>query len=739
MRGNQPGDAAVWLLRETGRFLLSAVAAALLFVPSFASPATECVDPFIGTSASGHCSPAACVPFGLVQAGPDTGNGSWDYCGGYRYEDKTIDGFSQTHLFGTGRAEMGDVLLLPYCGGTPRRTAALDHAREKARPGFYSLELPDAGVNVKIAAARRAAIYALDYLRPDARLLLDLQHGLTGRKKFMATHVLSNRVEFAADGLSLRGTTFTKRDWGEHAYSYHVAFSRPFKVLAELPRAPGERAGRYVLGFDGAPGTLLVKTALSVTSPEAARANLAAEIPDWDFDRVAKAAGARWDELLSRTEVVGTPEERTRWYSALYRLCVQPNDISDAADGRPNYSTLSLWDTYRAAHPFYTLVAPELVKGVVDSMLRHAREKGALPIWSIWGFEGHCMIGNHAVPVIADAWRKGVPFDRREAWRAVKASLTRELPGYAKNRWSLYDRHGYFPCDVVKFESASMTLECAFDDWCAAELAHDLGETADEAFFRRRAGFWRNVLDPATGFVRGRDSHGAWRTPFDPGQYGWGDGFDFTEGCSWQWTWHVLHDPGGLVAALGGKAAFAAKLDELFTRKPNVPAWMSDVTGLVGEYAHGNEPCHHVAYLYRYADRPDRTAERVREICDRFYRNAPDGVCGNEDCGQMSAWFLFSALGFYPLNPASGTYVIGAPQLPAVTLRLPGGAALRMRANDLSRENKYVKSVTWNGRPVKGFLLRHEDLAHGGELVFEMAGKEIFDSSIDRLIGEFGD
>ena len=420
----------------------------------------------------------------------------------------------------------------------------------------------------------------------------------------------------------------------------------------------------------------------------------------------------------------------------------QPNDLADV-DGRYRggdaqvatassgayYTGLSLWDTFRAAHPLYTLAVPERVDGFVDSMLAHYRAMGFLPVIPYFGWESHCMIGNHAVPVIVDAYRKGFrAFDVELAFEAVTNSLTvAHVDPFGrpkiKEDWALYDRYGYYPFDRIKGESVSRTLECGFDDWCAAEFCRLLGR-GDEARFRARAAFWKNVFDPSLGLMRGKHSNGTWRTPFDPFRLGHDHNTanDFTEGNAFQYTWHVLQDPEGLIAAMGGRASFVERLDALFAQPERTEGmgFVGDVTGLIGQYAHGNEPSHHVAYFYALAGRPDRTAEVVREVCDRFYGVGPGDLCGNDDCGQMSAWYVFAAMGFYPFNPCSGEYVLGAPQFPEVRLALPGGASFRVVAKNLSRANKYVKSVTLNGRPLAGPRLKHADVVSGGELVFEM-------------------
>ncbi|MBR2939978.1 MAG: glycoside hydrolase family 92 protein, partial [Kiritimatiellae bacterium] len=407
-----------------------------------------------------------------------------------------------------------------------------------------------------------------------------------------------------------------------------------------------------------------------------------------------------------------------------------PNNIADAGH-KPFYSTLSTWDTFRAAHPLYTILVPEKAAEFVDSMLEQGRRTGYLPIWTLWGRDNQCMIGTHSIPVIVDAYLKGFKGDWPSAYAQIKETLTKRHEGRYKERWDLLDRHGYYPYDVIRNESVSRTLECAYDDWCAAQMAERLGERgtgngerdeslkADAKYFLKRSGSWRNVFDPSLGLMRSKDSKGNWRDPFDPSAVGYGPGYDFTEGNSYQYTWHVMQNPDGLVAAMGGREAFVKRLDGLFERPEVVKGEVFDVTGLIGQYVHGNEPSHHVIYFYTLVGERDKAARRVRDVFDKFYLPKPDGLCGNDDCGQMSAWYVFSALGFYPFNPCGGTYVLGAPQIPKATIELAGGKTLTVVANNLSVENKYVKSVTFNGKPLDK-TIEHADLMSGGELVFEM-------------------
>lgn len=670
------------------------------------------VDPFIGTAGTGHTFPSACVPFGLVQAGPDTGNGDWAHCSGYSYEDKSICGFSQTHLNGTGALDLGDVRILPFTAESVPESVPYDKASERAKPGFYAVTLAG-GTKVEASATERCAIYRISYPKgAKSRLLVDPRWCITRRKPASAS---IRSVDVAPDGRTGVSGKVVVNNWVERTYAFKMEFSRPFLSEKDL-----------VFDFGASSGEpLMVKVALSALGgvSDAAR-NLAAEIPGWDLDRVAAAADAKWSKMLSCVAVEGSDDQKRNFYTSLYHLFIQPNNISDFGQA-PYYSTFSTWDTYRAAHPLYTILVPEKAAEFVDSMLEQGRRTGYLPIWTLWGRDNQCMIGTHSIPVIVDWFLKENPVnpDKREFWLSayaqVKETLTKRHEGRDKERWDLLDRHGYYPYDVIRSESVSRTLECAYDDWCAAQMAAKLGHEEDAKFFRRRSENWRNVFDPSLGLMRSKDSKGNWRDPFDPSAVGWGKGFDFTEGNSYQYTWHVMQNPDGLIAAMGGREAFVKRLDSLFERPEVVKGELADVTGLIGQYVHGNEPSHHVIYFYTLVGERDKAARRVRDVFDRFYLPKPDGLCGNDDCGQMSAWYVFSALGFYPFNPCGGTYVLGAPQIPKATIELAGGKALTVVARNLSAENKYVKTVAFNGRPLDK-TIEHADLMSGGELVFEM-------------------
>ena len=700
-------------------------AAAAALVAGIASAAVEYVHPEIGTEYNGHTTVAAAYPFGLVQAGPDTGHGEWDYCSGYRFADTNIWGFSQTHLSGTGCPDLGDIRIQP---GGADRAWSFDKATEKIGAGTYEVVLKGVDAKVEVTAAPHAAFYRITFNGAGpARLLVDTQWMMTNADN-LEKCVLESASEAQADGRTLLGSR-TTRAWCVRRLGWALVTDRPW-TLAKLPNAAaGEKGERLVLSFaDVKPGgQVRVKIGLSASGDaRKALANVTAEIPAWDFDGTRAAAVAAWERQLSVMTAEGTEDELVSFYTSLYHLFFQPNNIADVGEA-PYYSTFSTWDTFRAAHPLYTIVAPGKVGPFVDSMLADAEKRGYASVWTLWGEDTQCMIGTHSVPVIVDAIEKGLwKGDVRRASAAVQRSVTGQF-NRRKGDFGLLDTYGYYPFDLIRGESVSRTLECAYDDWCVARLAARCGETEAAARFARRAGNWRNVFDPSEKLARGRDTKGAWRTPFNPFQLGHGADLanDFTEGNSYQYTWHVMQDPEGLVAALGGKKEAAARLERLFTLPSKIEGagFVSDVSGLIGQYAHGNEPSHHVIYFFQYMDRPDLTAKYLRRVFDEFYLPKPDGLCGNDDCGQMSAWYLFSAAGFYPFNPCGGEYVLGAPQLPRVTFAVGDGRTFTVVAKNLSRKNLYVKSVALNGRPLAGFVLRHADVVAGGELVFDMTDK----------------
>lgn len=701
---------------------------------------TQYVDPFIGAADNGHTFPGACRPFGMIQTSPVTGAVGWRYCSEYMYADSIIWGFTQTHLNGTGCMDLGDILVMPFTGERHRTwdayRSSFSKTSENATPGYYSVTLDQAKVKAELTATTHAALHRYTYEQADsASILIDLQHGPAWNEKQYHSQVNSCEVNWENDS-TLTGHVNNKV-WVDQNYYFVMQFSRPVIDHFELPMAETEKGKRLVASFNIQPGEeVLMKVALSTTGVEGAKANMAAEVPGWDFEGIRTAAKADWNSYLSRIEVEGTDEEKTNFYTSFYHALIQPNEISDvdgryrnAADSVVNatggkfYSTFSLWDTYRAAHPFYTLMVPERVDGFINSLVDQAEVQGYLPIWGLWGKENFCMVANHGVSVVAEAYAKGFRgFDAERAFNAIKQTQTVSHP--LKSNWENYMKYGYFPTDLTEAESVSSTLESVYDDYAAADMAKRMGKTEDAAYFARRADFYKNLFDSSTQFMRPKKSDGTWKSPFNPSQIGHAEsvGGDYTEGNAWQYTWHVQHDVPGLIALFGGEEPFLNKLDSLFTLK--LETTQADVTGLIGQYAHGNEPSHHVTYLYALAGRPERTQELIREIFDTQYSPKPNGLCGNDDCGQMSAWYMFSAMGFYPVNPVSGEYVFGAPQLPEFVLHLADGKTFTIKAEGLSEANKYVKSITLNGEPYTKNFISHADIVKGGTLVYQMTDKK---------------
>ena len=701
---------------------------------------TQYVDPFIGAADNGHTFPGACRPFGMIQTSPVTGAVGWRYCSEYMYADSIIWGFTQTHLNGTGCMDLGDILVMPFTGERHRTwdayRSSFSKTSENATPGYYTVTLDQAKVKAELTATTHAALHRYTYEQADsASILIDLQHGPAWNEKQYHSQVNSCEVNWENDS-TLTGHVNNKV-WVDQDYYFVMQFSRPVIDHFELPMAEIEKGKRLVASFNIQPGEeVLMKVALSTTGVEGAKANMAAEVPEWDFEGIRTAAKADWNSYLSRIEVEGTDEEKTNFYTSFYHALIQPNEISDvdgryrnAADSVVNatggkfYSTFSLWDTYRAAHPFYTLMVPERVDGFINSLVDQAEVQGYLPIWGLWGKENFCMVANHGVSVVAEAYAKGFRgFDAERAFNAIKQTQTVSHP--LKSNWENYMKYGYFPTDLTEAESVSSTLESVYDDYAAADMAKRMGKTEDAAYFARHADFYKNLFDSSTQFMRPKKSDGTWKSPFNPSQIGHAEsvGGDYTEGNAWQYTWHVQHDVPGLIALFGGEEPFLNKLDSLFTLK--LETTQADVTGLIGQYAHGNEPSHHVTYLYALAGRPERTQELIREIFDTQYSPKPNGLCGNDDCGQMSAWYMFSAMGFYPVNPVSGEYVFGAPQLPEFVLHLADGKTFTIKAEGLSEANKYVKSITLNGEPYTKNFISHADIVKGGTLVYQMTDKK---------------
>ncbi|WP_397606717.1 GH92 family glycosyl hydrolase [Silanimonas sp.] len=649
------------------------------------------VDPRIGTKGTGHVFPGALMPFGMVQPGPDNADEGWSFSSGYQYDAPRILGFSNTHISGAGIPELGDVLLMPN-GATAwtTSTTAFDSgyrkATEVARPGFYAVRVDERAALVELTATERVALQRYTFDRGGrVQVLVDLQHRLRFQP---GPRVTAADYTMRPDGLH---ATVNSSNWVERQASVALRFDHPIADSQVLPARDGEKAPRLLLAFElGERRTLEVRVALSTVDEDGAAANLATA-DGLDFEAVQRNAQAAWNALLSRVAIDAPAEQRRIFYSALYRSLMHPSQIADVdgrvrgpkgevidAPGGVYYSTMSLWDTFRASHPLFTLVVPERVPGFVNTLLAHERQMGYLPLWTAWGRETHTMIGNPALPVISDAIAKGFPgIDAEAAFAAMLRTSTAERPGapaWAQRSWALLDQYGYLPFDRAPGESVSKTAEYGYGDAAVAEVARHLGRLEEAERFQRRAASWTALFDPESKTLRGRDSTGAWRTPFDPTEATspMNNPGDFTEANAWQYTaTPALHDPDGFREQLGGRAALEAWLDTFFTLPMPNPNKHLGQEAMIGQYAHGNEPSHHIAWLYTWTDAPTKGERHVADIARRFYRATPDGIVGNDDAGQMSAWYVLATLGLYPSRPGHAEWTLGAPLVPQA--RIDGG------------------------------------------------------------------
>lgn len=696
---------------------------------------TQYVDPFIGTGGHGHTYPGATLPFGMVQLSPDTRLTGWDGCSAYHASDSVIYGFSHTHLSGTGCSDYGDVLLLPVVGEVPWVSgyempdekgygSAFDKAAETAAPGYYAVHLNDYDVDVELTATRRVGMHRYHFpAGQQAGVLIDLEH----RDELLGATL---RVVDDSTVVGMRRS----RVWARDQQLYFAArFSEP---VTEMKYGSGKKglfgnqgsvdSLKLLLNFDGdTERNILVKVAISAVDIEGALKNMEEELPGWDFDGVRRTAQKAWNSELARIDVEGgTDEQMTIFYSALYHSFLSPDLFMDV-DGRyrgtdlkvhkaigfENYTVFSLWDTYRATHPLFTLVQQKRTTDFINTFIQQYNHGGWLPVWELAGNYTGCMIGYHAVPVIADAYVKGIGgFDADKAFEAMKHSANADKLGL-----EFYKKMGYIPSDK-EHESVSKTLEYAYDDWCIAAMAEKMGNGDDYHQFISRAQFYKNLYNPESGFMQAR-YNGGWQAGFDPAEVN----YNFTEANSWQYSFYVPQDMTGLAALHGGKKMLADQLDALFSVSSETAGRkQADITGLVGQYAHGNEPSHHMAYLYSFVNQPWKTQKMVRRLMDEMYTIHPDGLIGNEDCGQMSSWLVMSAMGFYSVTPGTDTYVVGTPWFEKMTLRLENGRDFVITAPKVSRENCYIASAQLNGVAYnKGYLVHH-DIMQGGELSFTM-------------------
>lgn len=697
---------------------------------------TKYVNPFIGTGGHGHTFPGATVPFGAVQLSPDSRIDNWDGSSGYHYSDSIIYGFSHTHLNGTGIPDYCDVLFAPYVSekdfleASPNDTlngyaSKFSHDAEKAEAGYYSVRLQDENITAEMTATKRVGFhrYTFPQATENAKLTLDLKW----RDK-----VLDSEVKII-DNKTIAG--FRKsQSWAKDQIVYFYAeFSKPFtsaKIAAD-DEFTGEKSAagknlKSVLQFKTKAGEqILVKVGISAVDAEGAKKNLKAEVADWNFDKVRADAKNEWNKELSRIEVTDDNQANlTNFYTALYHTKVQPNVFQDV-DGRyrgidrkiysapkdSNYTIFSLWDTFRAAHPLYTITDEKRTVDFINTFIRQYEQGGRLPVWELAGNETDCMIGYHSVSVIADAMAKGIKgFDYEKAFTAAKHSAQLDHFGL-----EAYKKRGYISTED-EHEAVSKMLEYAYDDWCIAQMAKILGRQSDYQQFTARARSFENIFDPETGFMRPKQN-GGFVKAFEPQEVS----HSFTEGNSWVYSFFVPQDVSRLIELQGGREKFIAKLDELFNTQVKLSGReQPDITGLIGQYAHGNEPSHHITYLYNYAGEPWKTQKIVRRIMDEFYHPAPDGLIGNEDCGQMSAWYILSTSGFYPVTPGSGNYDFGTPLFKEVKYHLENGKTFTVKAPNVSKTNFYVKSVKLNGKAHDKSFIAHSDIKNGGVLEFEM-------------------
>ena len=726
------------------------------------------VDPMIGTGPEGHTFPGATAPFGMVQLSPDTQirpfKQSYKWAAGYRYEDTTILGFSHTHFSGAGHSDLGDVLLMPASGDDvplepgdiekkqPGYRSRFSHTTEHAAPGYYAVNLEDAHVQAELTASERVGLHRYTFAQgAKQHLILDLRSSIYN----YPGKVLWSRVRIRKDG-TVTGMRET-RGWapGRQLYfamrfsaptSGHALYNREedpppyhgFKTPGTSPEDTQSVEGRgleAVFNFAPSAEPLIVKVALSPVSEENAIANMDAETPGFDFDSVRAKTQQMWRKELGRVELHAAPAMEKSLYTALYHAMMAPStsmDVNGDYRGPDNQvhhaknfrfvSSLSLWDVYRAEQPLMTLLEPEQrTNDLVNSLLASQQESpfGILPVWQFAGLETWCMIGYHSVPIIADAYMKGIRgYDTQAALDAMVASATYAPYGNLGE----YMKLGYVPVDHDG-EAASKTVEYAFDDWTIARMAKAMGKDSVAANFQKRAGYWRNNFNTTDGFVEPRLADGAYRKPFDPAKAGAESGF--TEGNAWQYSWYQPQDEQGLIQLLGGNKKLGNKklidkLDEMFDQKvdPALYANVEDISGMIGQYIHGNEPSHHLAYLYMYAGAPLKTQSRLKQIVDSQYKPTPDGLVGNDDLGQMSAWLMFTALGFYPVAPGSNQYVLGRPFVDHAVLHLPNGKSLTIASENLSEANSFVKDVMLNGKSLDRSYVTHEELMRGGELKF---------------------
>ena len=730
-------------LKSMMKRLVNLLAAFILSVNCIsAQNLTRWVNPFIGTGAvqsslSGNNYPGATVPFGMVQLSPDTREApDWAQASGYDYNDSIIYGFSHTRLSGTGASDFIDILLFPTI--SDKRKSTFTHQHEQARPGYYQVLLKDEKIQAELTASVHVGVHRYTCSDGDQlKLWLDLDH--SANKGSWNRRIIQSQLRMVSPTVVEGYRIIT--GWAKLRKIYfHLEFSQPIlsnqlydgnRMYENTPVINGTEL-RGLFCFDKKWNKeLICKVALSPVSIENARLNMATEVPGWDFEYIARAAETSWEKELKKIIIQGTDLQKKIFYTALYHTMVQPNTMSDVngeymasdyvtrsvAKGEVHYSTFSLWDTFRAAHPLYTLIHTHRIPDFVKSMMRQYDYYGYLPVWQLWGQDNYCMIGNHSIPVIVDAVLKGVAgVDEEKAYEAVFNS---SIVSHPNSPFEVWEKYGYMP-ENIQTQSVSITLEQAFDDWCVAQLAKRLGKEKDYNHFMKRSAFYRNLFNSNTGFFQPKNDKGEWIEPFDPYKYGANGGYPFTEGNAWQYFWYVPQNIPDLISLTGGNKAFVAKLDTFFTVSRQSGALNDNASGFVGQYAHGNEPSHHVAYLYACAGEPWKTQKYVAYIMNELYNDSSSGYAGNDDCGEMSAWYVFGALGFYPVNPVSGEYVIGTPMLEEAVIQLPGRKTFTVKAPRKEDNEVYICSMKLNGEKYTKNYITHQDIMKGGILEFVM-------------------
>ena len=730
-------------LKSMMKRLVNLLAAFILSVNCISAQIlTRWVNPFIGTGAvqsslSGNNYPGATVPFGMVQLSPDTREApDWAQASGYDYNDSIIYGFSHTRLSGTGASDFIDILLFPTI--SDKRKSTFTHQHEQARPGYYQVLLKDEKIQAELTASVHVGVHRYTCSDGDQlKLWLDLDH--SANKGSWNRRIIQSQLRMVSPTVVEGYRIIT--GWAKLRKIYfHLEFSQPIlsnqlydgnRMYENTPVINGTEL-RGLFCFDKKWNKeLICKVALSPVSIENARLNMATEVPGWDFEYIARAAETSWEKELRKIIIQGTDLQKKIFYTALYHTMVQPNTMSDVngeymasdyvtrsvAKGEVHYSTFSLWDTFRAAHPLYTLMHTHRIPDFVKSMMRQYDYYGYLPVWQLWGQDNYCMIGNHSIPVIVDAVLKGVAgVDEEKAYEAVFNS---SIVSHPNSPFEVWEKYGYMP-ENIQTQSVSITLEQAFDDWCVAQLAKRLGKEKDYNHFMKRSAFYRNLFNSKTGFFQPKNDKGEWIEPFDPYKYGANGGYPFTEGNAWQYFWYVPQNIPDLISLTGGNKAFVAKLDTFFTVSYQSGALNDNASGFVGQYAHGNEPSHHVAYLYACAGEPWKTQKYVAYIMNELYNDSSSGYAGNDDCGEMSAWYVFGALGFYPVNPVSGEYVIGTPMLEEAVIQLPGRKTFTVKAPRKEDNEVYICSMKLNGEKYTKNYITHQDIMKGGILEFVM-------------------